>query len=531
MKSKEKIISLVIAAIMVFSTVSIIASNKAQASNGTTLYVGGSGLGNYTTIQSAVDNASEGDIIYIYNGVYQEIVRIRKDDINLVGENKYETIIDANEGYKGICIAYCNYISVSNLTVRNALNAGIQISAHGPASHPSNYNTISNCIVRDCKSNTVYPNHAGSGILIYGHRHRCYADYNTIINCTLYNNSCAGCFIRSGDSSSSASYNKILNSNIHDNYIGVALGSQNDLGMIEGNILSNCEIFNNNGFGIVVDPGNDEYKNLFYHNNICNNSLNAFDDVTNNWYNETLREGNYWSNFDESSEEAWDNNSDGIADNPYNIFGGINQDNYPLIFPFGAAKTIVSVEPSKKNVQGNEIFAIDIKVEPSEPVAGVQFDFSFDSSLLMCDSITEGNLFEGYDTYFDKDAIDNINGTITDVVGLTFLGNTSSAGIFATLSFTSMMKDGISFLNLSRVVVGDPNASAIPILVNQDTIRIKPHKDWDINKDNQTNILDLIIIGQNWEDIGPPGWIRADSNKDGVVNILDMILVGQHWTE
>ena len=39
-------------------------------SNDNTLYVGGSGEGNYTKIQDAIDDASDGDIVFVYNGTY-----------------------------------------------------------------------------------------------------------------------------------------------------------------------------------------------------------------------------------------------------------------------------------------------------------------------------------------------------------------------------------------------------------------------------------------------------------------------------
>ena len=39
---------------------------------GDTLYVGGNGTGNYTSIQDAIDNASDGDTVYVYNGTYIE---------------------------------------------------------------------------------------------------------------------------------------------------------------------------------------------------------------------------------------------------------------------------------------------------------------------------------------------------------------------------------------------------------------------------------------------------------------------------
>jgi outer membrane protein assembly factor BamB len=56
------------------------------------------------------------------------------------------------------------------------------------------------------------------------------------------------------------------------------------------------------------------------------------------------------------------------------------------------------------------------------------------------------------------------------------------------------------------------------------------YPDWDVNKDGQVNVLDMIGVGQKFGQTGTPGWIREDVNKDGEINVLDMILIGQHWT-
>ena len=45
-------------------------------STGPWLYVGGSGLENYTRIQDAIDNASDGDTVFVFNGTYFESLNV-----------------------------------------------------------------------------------------------------------------------------------------------------------------------------------------------------------------------------------------------------------------------------------------------------------------------------------------------------------------------------------------------------------------------------------------------------------------------
>ena len=53
---------------------------------------------------------------------------------------------------------------------------------------------------------------------------------------------------------------------------------------------------------------------------------------------------------------------------------------------------------------------------------------------------------------------------------------------------------------------------------------------WDVNKDGLVDILDLIIVGQNFGETNPSD-PRADVNGDGKINISDLVLIAQHFGE
>ncbi len=84
---------------------------------GKTLYVGGSGPDNYTKIQDAIDNASDGDTVYVYDGgsPYKELVVIDKS-IDLIGEDRDNVVIDGD--YKGSVVdIQTDGVTVSGFTI------------------------------------------------------------------------------------------------------------------------------------------------------------------------------------------------------------------------------------------------------------------------------------------------------------------------------------------------------------------------------------------------------------------------------
>ena len=84
---------------------------------GTTLYVGGSGPNNYTKIQDAVDNASDGDTVFVYDdsSPYYENIEIHKS-INLIGENRNNTIIDGGEHGNAVNVT-ADWVNISMFAI------------------------------------------------------------------------------------------------------------------------------------------------------------------------------------------------------------------------------------------------------------------------------------------------------------------------------------------------------------------------------------------------------------------------------
>jgi len=190
------------------------------------------------------------------------------------------------------------------------------------------------------------------------------------------------------------------------------------------------------------------------------------------------------------------------------------------------------VDPASQNVGIGATFTVDIFVNPDTAIAGVQFNLSYNSSVVIANGVTEGNLLSqgGASTYFTPGTINNTAGTITNVVGAiaTRGASVSSPGIFATVSFMAGTAVGTSALDLSNVIVGNRQGQSVAITVTDGSVTVCP--DWDVNLDLSVNVQDMMLVGEHWGETGAAHWIREDSNRDGGINVLDMILIGQHWT-
>lgn len=195
----------------------------------------------YTTIQSAVDAASPGDIISVGEGTYTENVVIKKNDIAIIGKNKEKTIIDSKKIGSVIRIDQASNVKISGFTIQNSGGSGKEDA--GVTIYSAHDNMV---------ANSIFTNNV-AGISIYSG-----SNNNIIAGNDIKANGNNGIFVFSSSS------NKIYNNNIQKNKFGIYADSAR-----ENSIYSNNFIENNN----------QAYDN---------SGLNSWDDG---------KSGNYWSTY------------------------------------------------------------------------------------------------------------------------------------------------------------------------------------------------------------------------------------------
>ena len=131
--------------------------------------------------------------------------------------------------------------------------------------------------------------------------------------------------------------------------------------------------------------------------------------------------------------------------------------------------TTVSVSVLDEVIGSGEQFIVSIDVEPNTTIAGMQFDMSFDPSLVSADSVGEGGFLTqgGAGTWFNSGIIDNVSGTITGVYGAIVSPGeaVSTEGTFATITLTAKTGGANCLLTLSNVIAGDLKGNSVPVKV------------------------------------------------------------------
>ena len=255
------------------------------------------GKGSYSSIQSAIENASNGDMIQVAPGTYYETLVINKS-ITLVGSGAEKTIITCKNIDGGNPIIR---IDADNVTIEGSKiispKGSMKDEVFGILVH-SNNNLIKNNTITNC-TYAIY--------LDWGF------EETEITNNTITNNQ-YGIYIYLGSNRHAIFRNNIS----YNNHYGIRIKGRNN------QVFEN--VFFHNNLGMYMCCGSAD--NIIYRNNFIQNKKNARDDkYTNLWsYNGT---GNYWDDYNDV-----DNDNDGIGDTPYYISGaGNRKDDFPLTEP------------------------------------------------------------------------------------------------------------------------------------------------------------------------------------------------------
>jgi nitrous oxidase accessory protein len=272
------------------------------------------GKGTFTSIQRAIENATEGDILHVGRGIYNETLII-ETPITLIGENAANTIIassDTSYDYRHVLI-YANNCVIDGFTIESQSkpinNQGISVQ--------SSNNTLTNLTISDYTYGIYFASKSENNILSHnnlsGNYYAIYlsqADHNNIINNNITGNSHYGIYISSGNS------NYIANNLITNTGNGSRIKGARD-----NRITRN--VFSHNYRALYFCCSAKD--NIVYYNAFIDNKIQADDSIGNQWDLDTL--GNYWDDYN-----GTDADNDGIGDTPYIIhYYQRIQDNYPLM--------------------------------------------------------------------------------------------------------------------------------------------------------------------------------------------------------
>ena len=319
MMKKKKLLNLII---FIFLLINLCGCTENNVNNESkTIFVDDDVGKDYNTIQDAINKANEGDTVYVHNGKYNELIIINKS-LKLIGESKNKTIIMDNVNtyeQNDLIIINTDNSSIRNFKIVNTLSSssitGVRIkSSHNIISNVTIINTTNGISIEmGSKNNRIYSNQIINNEFGIDLR---YSDNNNISENNISENKFSGIYIKGLLSHN----NSIFSNTISNNYYGIYLTGSNN------NKIFNNKIINNQKEGMHVCC--DSKNNILYNNVFKKNGdLNANDDGINQWYFKNI--GNYWDDYKDKYPNSTEQN--GIWNKPYNISGGKNQDNYPLV--------------------------------------------------------------------------------------------------------------------------------------------------------------------------------------------------------
>ena len=272
--------------------------------NNEILYVGGSGPGNYSNIQDAIDNSSDGDTVFVFNGTYSEEIIIEKS-LQIIGKERNDTIICAKEGYNIIKIRRSGSgTKITDFTITsetiscyagikidqssdNIIENNIFIIPHSLASLSIKCSYSNNNLI---KNNKIFYN----GIELEG------SNYNIVLENDISD-------INNRAIELERAHNNIIESNYIKNCLTVSISGPSD----NNKVLNNSFVNNLQGVGIYGSKGNEIIGNNFEKNRFgvhlfwCGYNYIHKNNFINNYKNADVV-GNFRRPFNSWKENYWD---------------------------------------------------------------------------------------------------------------------------------------------------------------------------------------------------------------------------------
>jgi nitrous oxidase accessory protein len=240
-----------------------------------TWYVDDDGSADFTKIQDAVDEASQGDTVFVYNGTYNENIEITKDNLTLIGEDRDGVIVIQHDNKEYFIIISADNIAFSGFSIQNGRYTGFNppaieiLGSNNTFFHNKYLNNSLRGVIYLNSYNILSDNIISHNDIHYDGLIQAYSN-NKIFNNTIeYNHDgYADIIYITGN-------NNILNKNIIRNNTG-NLDAGIHLHVAETNIISD-NILNGNkeGKGIEISSGyigGSESSS----NNITNNLVSNF---------------------------------------------------------------------------------------------------------------------------------------------------------------------------------------------------------------------------------------------------------------